>query len=195
MGMLNRPLGPLKKLLNKTGSKRQLGEALLEYQNTPRVGDGLSPAQWLFGRRQRTRAPAPTQHYRRITDTQLAHHMKERLVNAEKVKEDGPKLASRPFQLDERVVVQNPITKVWDTHGRIDRKLTERRYRIQADEGHYLMRNRKYIKLSARAEPGRMQANAPPIEVVNTGAKPAPILPARRESSKRSKKRPRRYLD
>ena len=120
--------------------------------------------------------------------------MKERLTNAEKVKEDGPKLASRPFQLDERVVVQNPITKLWDIHGRIDRKFTDRRYRIQADEGHYLTRNKKYIKLSARAEPGQMQANAPPQEVVNTGAKPAPI-PARRESSKRSKKRPRRYLD
>ena len=121
--------------------------------------------------------------------------MKERLSNAEKVKEDGPKLASRPFELDERVVVQNAITKLWDVHGRIDRKYTDRRYRIQADEGHYLTRNKKYIKLSARAEPERMQANAPPQEVVNTGAKPAPIVPACRESSKRSKKRPRRYLD
>ena len=120
--------------------------------------------------------------------------MKERLSNAEKVKENGPKLASREFQLDERVVVQNPITKLWDTHGRISHKLTERRYRIQADEGHFLMRNRKFIKLSARAEPEK-QDNAPPPEVVNTGPKPAPIPPARRESSKRSKKKPRRYLD
>ena len=184
----------MKKLLKKTGCRRQLGEALLEYRNTPRVGDGLSPAQWLFGRRQRTRAPAPIQHYQRITDAQLANHMKERLVNAEKVKENGPKLASREFQLDERVVVQNPITKLWDTHGCISHKLAKRRYRIRADEGHFLMRNGKFIKLSARAEPEK-QDNAPPPEVVNTGPKPAPVPQARRESSKRSKKKPRRYLD
>ena len=37
----------------KTGSRRRLGEALLEYRDAPRVGDELSPTQWMFGRRQR----------------------------------------------------------------------------------------------------------------------------------------------
>merc|ERR1712116_78907 len=77
-GHAEQAVGAMKKLLKKTGSRRQLGEALLEYRNTPRVSDRLSPAQWLFGRRQRTRAPAPAHHYKRITDEQLASHMKAR---------------------------------------------------------------------------------------------------------------------
>ena len=100
--------------------------------------------------------------------------------------------------------LKTQYTKLWDTHGRIYRKFNDRRYRIQADAGHFLTRNKKFIKLSARAgneppdEPPDelMQANAPPPEVViTTGKKPAPVVPARRESSKRTKKRPRRYLE
>ena len=199
-GHAEQAVGAMKKLLKKTGSRRQLGEALLEYRNTPRVCDGLSPAQWMFGRRQRTRAPAPTQHYRRITDEQLAGHMKARLDNADKVKENGPKLAGHEFQLGDRVVTQNPITKLWYTHGRICRKHSKRRYRIQADEGHSFSRNGKFIKLSATGltpKPAtRQEDNAPPTEVVVTSRKPATKpAPARREGSKRNKKKPKRYLD
>ena len=190
-GHAEQAVGAMKKLLKKTGSRRQLGEALLEYRNAPRVGDELSPAQWLFGRRQRTRAPAPKQQYQRISDAQLATHMKKRLENAEKVKENGPKLTSPEFQLDDRVVVQHPITKVWDTHGRITRKFNRRRYRIQADAGHTLIRNGKFIKLSATHEPPTSTSLSP--KPPSTSPKPAPQ--ARRESSKRTRKRPSRYLD
>ena len=114
--------------------------------------------------------------------------MKKRLENAEKVKENGPKLASPAFKLGDRVVVQHPVTKVWDTHGRITRKLSKRRYRIQADEGHTFFRNGKFIKLSAANEP--TTTSLPPKP--STGPKPAP--PAR-ESSKRTRKKPSRYLD
>ena len=37
--------------------------------------------------------------------------MKTRLENAEKVKEKGPKLAGHEFELGDRVVFQNPLTK------------------------------------------------------------------------------------
>ena len=171
----------------KTGSRRRLGEALLEYRDTPRVGDELSPTQWLFGRRQRTRAPAPKQRYQRTTDAQLTTHTKKRLKNAEKVKENEPKLASPEFKLDDRVVVQHPATKVWDTHGRITRQLTRRRYRRQADAG--LLGTGKFIKLSAAHEPPT--ASSPPKP--STSPKPAPQT--RRENSKRTRKRPSRYLD
>ena len=53
-GHAEQAVGAMKKLLKTTGSRRQLGEALLEYRNTPRVSDRLSPAQWLFGRHQQT---------------------------------------------------------------------------------------------------------------------------------------------
>ena len=156
--------------------------------NAPRVGDELSPAQWLFGRRQRTRAPAPKQHYQRIADARLATHMKKRLEDAEKVKEHGPKLTSLEFQLDDRAVVQHPITKVWDTHGRITHKFTRRRYRRQADAGaYYMARNGKFIKLSAAHKPPTSTSLMP-----KPPWSPKPAPQARRESSKRTRKKPSR---
>ena len=148
-GHAEQAVGAMKKLLKKTGSRRQLGEALLEYRNTPRVCDGLSPAQWMFRWRQRTRAPASVQQYKRISDEKLASHMKARLENAEKVKENGPKLAGHEFKLGDRVVAQNPLTKLWDTHGIVSEKLSKRRYRIQTDEGYSFLGNGKFIRLSA----------------------------------------------
>ena len=41
-GHAEQAVGAMKKLLKKTGSRRELGEALLEYRNAPRVGDELS---------------------------------------------------------------------------------------------------------------------------------------------------------
>ena len=51
-GHAEKAIGEMKKLLEKTETK-DFGKALLEYRNTPRI-DGLSPAQWYLGRRQRT---------------------------------------------------------------------------------------------------------------------------------------------
>ena len=125
-------------------------------------------------------------HYQTITDAQLTTHKKKRLKNAEKVKENEPKLASPEFKLDDRVIVQYP--KVWDTHGHITRKLTRKRYRRQADEG-LLYGTGKFIKLSAAHEPPT--ASSPPKPPWS----PKPALQARRESSKRTRKKPSRYLD
>ena len=53
-GHAEQAVGAMKKQIKKTGSRKQLGEALLEYRNTPRVCDRLSLAQWMLGRRQGT---------------------------------------------------------------------------------------------------------------------------------------------
>ena len=115
--------------------------------------------------------------------------MKKRLENAEKVKESGPKLASPEFQLGDRVVVQHPVSKIWDTHGHIIRKLSKRRYRIQADAGHTLFRNGKFIRPSAANEPPT--TSSPP----RPSTSPEPATQARRENPKRTRKKPGRYLD
>ena len=47
----------VKKLLAKTSTHKQFQQALRNYRNCPRY-DRLSPAQWYFGRRQRTEAAA-----------------------------------------------------------------------------------------------------------------------------------------
>ena len=60
----------MKRLLEKTSSWREFREALREYRNSQRY-DGLSPAQWLFGRRQRTHAPAMPQAYNRLSNEEI----------------------------------------------------------------------------------------------------------------------------
>ena len=212
-GHAEQAVGAMKKLLKKTGGRRkQMGQALLEYRNAPRVGDELSPAQWLFGRRQRTRAPATSQQYKRISDVQLAKHMEKRLANAEKVKEKGPKLTSKPFKPGDRVVVQDPISKLWETHGHVVEMVSRRRYCVRADAGHELTRNGKFIRLASQgglggqipgcksqAHPTPAQAakedNAPPREVVNASPDEPVTIPARQGRPKRKTRRPQRYLD
>ena len=73
----------MKNLLKKTPG-RGLGRALLEFRNTPWVADGLSPAQWFMGRRQRTLIPPPKQQYLKWSDEMLPKHMNKRLLDAER---------------------------------------------------------------------------------------------------------------
>ena len=40
-GHAKQAVGAMKKLLKETGRRTQLGEAMLEYRNTPRICDGL----------------------------------------------------------------------------------------------------------------------------------------------------------
>ena len=58
----------MKKLLTKTKTWKKFRKALLEWRNTPRVSDGFSPAQWAFGRRQRSCCPALPKAYDHIKD-------------------------------------------------------------------------------------------------------------------------------
>ncbi|QQP31608.1 Uncharacterized protein FKW44_025261 [Caligus rogercresseyi] len=57
----------MKHLLLKSESWITFKESLLEWRNIPR-DNGLSPAQWLFGRRLRTSIPATSSAYERITE-------------------------------------------------------------------------------------------------------------------------------
>ena len=63
----------MKHLLGKTDTYIDFRKALLEYRNTPRY-DGLSPAQWYYGRRQRTEAAALPSAYNRLTQEQIEKH-------------------------------------------------------------------------------------------------------------------------
>ena len=80
----------MKNLLAKTGGNfKEFRRALREWRNTPRF-DGLSPAQWLMGYRQRTEAIAAPAAYQKISDTQLKLHESLRGKQYEKVKESKP---------------------------------------------------------------------------------------------------------
>ena len=78
---------------------------------------------------------SPLLQYKRISDKKLASHMKARLENTKKVKEKDPKLTGHEFELGDRVVAQNPLSKLWDTHKIVTKRHSKWRFRIQADEG------------------------------------------------------------
>ena len=76
----------MKNLLAKTKNYKDFRHALREWRNTPRY-DGLSPAQWLYGHRQRTEAVAAPEAYQRISDEKLKEHEARRGQRQEKEKE------------------------------------------------------------------------------------------------------------
>ena len=84
----------MKKLLGKTKSLSEFRKALLEYRNTPRF-DGLSPAQWYLGRRQRTDAVALPIAYDHVTNATLAKHEAQREEQMVRQRHDADR-SSRP---------------------------------------------------------------------------------------------------
>ena len=104
----------MKKLLQTKTSWEDFEEALLEWRNTPRT-DGLSPAEWVFGRRQRTDVVAHPSAYKRISDEDFnkAELSREREVNRREEKES--KAPKHPkFKVGDYVVTQDKQTGRWD---------------------------------------------------------------------------------
>jgi hypothetical protein len=111
-------------------------DALLEWRNTPRA-DGVSPAQMMVGRRQRTSLPLVPECYKQVES---------------KTRQGQSKEKSCPHTYTEllpgmRVIVQNIKSKRWDTYGTISSKrATGRSYYVEDDEGVVLLRNGKFLR-------------------------------------------------
>lgn len=135
-----------KNLIKKChGNYQNFKRSLLEFRNTPRQ-DGYSPAQMMFGRRQRTRLPALPQAYDPI-DWEIAEE--KRAMGREKMKENHDKSAKslQPLNIGQKVRLQNPLSKIWDKTGTInDVRQNGRSYEIQLKSGKNILRNRHFIK-------------------------------------------------
>ena len=187
----------VKRLLEKTNSWAEFRKALREYRNSPRK-DGLSPAQWLYGRRQRTDVPAVPQAYRRLSNEEIDSFDERRREGEMEVK----KPRSMPqLKVGQEVLVQNPksslpTSKRWETKGTIVKKRSRRSYIINIDGREYL-RNRRFLK------PYPEQADTPDLSQKESVESPklTPIivkpdsakLPQRK--SQRSKKSNVRFAD
>ena len=137
----------MKKLLAKTGGNwHKFRLALREYRNTPRY-DGLSPAQWRTGYRQRTNAIATPNAYRRITDEQIISHLARRGCEQTKVKEreDKSKRELQKFAPNDQVWVQDPMTKKWSIEATIVHARSERSYLV-TDRSKEFLRNRRFLR-------------------------------------------------
>ena len=129
-----------KKLLAKTPMYRAFQQALWNYRNCPRY-DGLSPAQWYFGRRQRTEAVAFPSAYERIPDCIVAEHELQRQRKTDKLRTHANK-SSRPKQqlhIGQPVIAQHVLTKHWDQRGEIvENRDNGRSYLVQMNGRQYL---------------------------------------------------------
>jgi len=136
----------MKYLLEKTNSWEDFRHALLEWRNTPRQHDKLSPAQWFLGRRQKTQAAALPEAYQRISD----HDFKEaEIIRGEerrKTKERTPSSPKSSLDIGEKVLIQHWRTRRWDLSGVIIEKRNRRSYLVEAENGKRYLRNRKFLR-------------------------------------------------
>ena len=134
-----------KYLLEKhNGYSRQFEEGLLEWRNTPR-SDGFSPAQMLFGYRQRTQLPALASAYQSI-DQSKAQSTRRKTASGAKQCADKSATPLDKLQVGTKVQIQNPSTKRWTTQGTIGNIRPDgRSYSIQVN-GHTYIRNRRLLR-------------------------------------------------
>ena len=138
----------VKSLLKKTDTFDEFKVALTEWRNTPRF-DGLSPAQWFLGYRQRTATPAASRAYNRVTDEKLAQHANRGGMRRKSKKKHHDRSAVELEQLKvgSQVVVQDPKTSAWSSKGVIIGKRDNgRSYHIELAGGGRQMRNRRQIR-------------------------------------------------
>ena len=122
-------------------------DALREWRNTKR-SDGLSPAEWYLGRRQRTHAAAHPSSYERINDASFAEHESRRQTLIEKSKLQSDK-HSRPLPKltqNSKALLQNPKTKRWDRPVTITEIRPSGSYWVTDDYGGCTLRNRRFLR-------------------------------------------------
>ncbi|KAG1653254.1 hypothetical protein GQR58_025728 [Nymphon striatum] len=143
----------MKTLTKKCWKNGQLDQdafniALMEWRNTPRSVDGKAPSQWLFGRLQRTFAPACKSVYRKMSEKETDNAMKKRQDNQEKT-EEAYNVRSRRLRLlkvGERVWIHNHVDKTWTRSGVVKQIRSSNRSYIVLSNGSSLVRNRRWLK-------------------------------------------------
>ena len=138
----------MKYLLAKTGTWRNFRKALVEWRNTPRCSDDLSPAQWALGRRQRSSCPALPSAYDRLTDQDFSKALARREEMMAKVKNDFDKdrRSLSILSVDTLVVLQNFKTRRWERRGIIVEKKHGRNTYVVDVNGRRFVRNRRFLR-------------------------------------------------
>ena len=132
--------------MNKV-DKYKLRRALLQYRNTPTNGDGLSPAQKLFGHaipdnRQIHRKAFATAHQQKFKSDQLKAR-----IDVRNQKSYGQSIKGRDMlSLRQPVAVYNNVSKRYDILAVVVQTIQERRYRVKTSAGTILTRNRRFLR-------------------------------------------------
>jgi len=134
------------KLDNPNALVNDLDLRLLEWRNTPRGSDGLSPAERMFNRRQRTQLPACEAAYDNISA-----EIKEKDDGKEDTDVNVAKATKKyhSYRPGDKVVIQNPTTRRWSLYGTVVARSgrSGRTYSIEkADNGRMTRRNRRFLR-------------------------------------------------
>ena len=138
----------IKHLIHKcTDCKEDLDLAISEFRNCLRV-DGYSPAQRLFGRRQRGLLPALPAALAPV-DREAADRAKDDALVNMKTRHDAraSKTPLTELAVGDNVRCQHPVTKKWDVRGEVvSVRDNHRSYVIMTDDGREALRNRRYLR-------------------------------------------------
>ena len=139
--------------------------SLLEFRNTPNLS-GKSPAQMFFGRRLRGKLPhLPGSNNLDIANAKAgADHRKELMEQRELL----PGTTLPPLAVNQKVLVQNAITKVWNETGTVSAvRPNGRSYEILMENGSTSLRNRKFLKPILNTENNSKVPQSDDIEASN----------------------------
>ena len=156
----------MKHLLEKTGSWKNFQHALLEWRNTPRQHDKLSPAQYFLGRRQKTEAVALPVAYQRISDREIKEAEILRGEKRENVKEKASSNPKSNLNVGDKVLIQHWQTKRWDLSGTVIEKRNSRSYVVEAENGKRYLRNRVFLRPNNLSEPFEGHSSEPEIKSI-----------------------------
>ena len=138
----------MKKLLKTNKNWEEFEDALLEWRNTPRA-DGLSPSEWVFGRRQRTSIVAHPSTYQRLSSEAFSKAEDSREMGIEKkIAKAKDTREHKKFEVGQRVVAQDPKSKKWNKRFKvIGIRHKGRSYLIEEEESNWrCYRNRTKLR-------------------------------------------------
>lgn len=139
-------------------------QGLIEFRNLPREC-GLSPAEMVFGRPQRSIIPAHKSLFADNWKTTMAAKDRQATLNdAAKERYDESARSLAPIPIGATVRVQNPTSKLWDGVGVIVGIGRYRSYRVKFPSGNVLWRNRRFLRRRLIAPTDDVQNTLPPTE-------------------------------
>ena len=180
----------MKHLIAKTETWGRFRKALIEWRNTPRCSDDLSPAQWALGRRQRSSSPALPKAYDRLSDQALSEALNRREEVMAKVKKDvdaGRKTLTR-LPVGTFVVMQDHKSKRWIHRGTIvEKNVNPKRntYVVEINGKRYL-RNRIFLRPCLNQDQSSEPVQSPLRGILrqNEPEQPEPEQPELRRSKR-----------
>ena len=135
----------MKFLLKKLNENpNEFTSRLLDFRNTPNIS-GKSPAQMFFGRRLRDRLPhLPGANDLKVSDAKAGANNKKLLME---LRENQHSTSLHTLSVNQRVLVQNPITESWDDQGIITcLRPRGRSYEVLMDSGKTILRNQILLR-------------------------------------------------